>query len=137
LLYLLFWLVLRSCLSRQPAGRGAGITIAITAILPIRVIGPIAITAIPPIRVIGPIDPTDATISTIIIGTMITRTPAIARIGIGTNSLRNRKRRFPVWLPSAFDLCMRRRILEKGLNLRPASMCLASRCVFRQILRPE
>ena len=95
----------------------------------------IAITALPPIRVIGPIYPTagitDATVSTVIIGTIITCTPAIARIGIGTNTLRNKKCRFPVWLPSALDLCIGRGILVKGFNLTPASMWLAIRCVFR------
>ena len=65
----------------------------ITAITPIRAIGPIDITigimiatTTSPIGVI-----TAVTIGTIIIATIITLTQAIARIGIGTDSLLNRK----------------------------------------------
>lgn len=109
----------RLFLFRQPAGRGAGTTIAIiTAITAIT----ITIVAITPIRAIGRIGITigtmivmttvptagiiAATIGTIIIAGMITLTQAIARIGLGTDSLPNRNIRLLPFFSSTLQMLL-------------------------------
>ena len=101
---------------RQPAGRGAGTTIAIVtsftlsivAMPPIRAIGRIGITigtmiVMTTVRTAGIIV---ATIGTIIIAGMITLTQAIARIGLGTDSLPNRNIRLLPFFSSTLQMLL-------------------------------
>ncbi len=78
----------------------------ITAITPIRAIGPIGITIgiMIGMTTIPTAGITAATIGRIIMASMITLTQAIARIGIGTDSLPNRKIRLLSFCSSALQM---------------------------------